>query len=180
MKIKAMAQLVSKRKTVRLYEGDGEQWVSDGVAMYSLAGLPELGLSGLFRIFEISEDKAAEFVAETAVFPVGYSVEDYMSDDEALELQDFSFSRSGYDMNILATESGKAYMVQSKYFKPFEDHEKLEYILRKTPKGQSYITAHDGMFAVAVLLPFVDAGGGVAAYMAALSGKLNKGSGSDE
>ena len=53
MKIKQIAELIKKRKWVDLYQGEGEQWVSDGVAMYSLAGLPELRLSELFRMVDI-------------------------------------------------------------------------------------------------------------------------------
>lgn len=181
MKIKAIAQIISKRKFAVLYQGEGEQWLSDGVAMYSLAGLPELRLSGLFRIFDISEDKAAEYMQrEEPALPADICMEEYAEGDERLELQDFVFARMGYTFCVLATEDGKALLVQERYFKPFEDAEALEYTLRKTPGGKSYITVHDGMFTVAVLLPFDDAGGGIAAYISALGTKLITGTGGEK
>lgn len=117
MKIKQIAELIKKRKWVDLYQGEGEQWVSDGVAMYSLA--------------------------------------------------------------VLVTEQQRAFLLQSRYLKPFEDVEALEFCLRQSPKGKSYITVHDGMFTVAVLLPFDDAGGALGAYIGALGAKLRAGRGGE-
>ena len=180
MKIKQIAALIKKRKCVTLYQGEGEQWVSDGAAMYSLAGLPELRLSELFRMMDIPEDKAADFQQrEVGVMPGDICTEDYMDGQESLELQDFTFCRLGYELAVLVKEQQRGFLLQSRYLKPFEDVEALEFCLRESPKGKSYITVHDGMFTVAVLLPFDDAGGALGAYIGDLGAKLRAGRGGE-
>lgn len=180
MKIKQIAGLIKKSKRIVLYQGDGEQWVSDGVAMYSMAGLPHMRLSEFFRMADIPAEKAADYQqSEADVMPEEICVDEYMEEDERLELQDFTFGRQGYEFSVLATEKQRAFLLQSRYLKPFEDVLTLEFCLRKSPRGKSYITVHDGIFTAAVLLPFNDAGGALATYIGELSAKLKAGKGGE-
>lgn len=153
MKIKALAALCSKAKTIVLYDDNTRQWVGDGCAAYLLpSAMGKLSSSALTAIFDISTEKAADMFIRSVDMPESYDTEDDGEDErELIWDENDRILHSGKDMVPLRTADGKVYLIQAKYLKPIMDSDGMRLTLRRRPNGRPYITAKDGMFLVAII-----------------------------
>ena len=78
MKIKSIAQICKKSKTVFLLEDyeNGNQWIGDGQAFYPVTGLPQLDEESIFTIFDIPEKQQDKWSFNNTAMPGHISFED--------------------------------------------------------------------------------------------------------
>lgn len=179
MKIKNLASLVNKSKTLELYSPDGDkpgvQWAGDGFALYSLAGLPKMTTAHVLKAMDIPDAKAADINAEAK--PIPRAVLPYTGElghtDGLTEIipADETFTYKGYVLCPFTTRSNSTYLIQAKYIKPLDNADKLSYWLAASGKAR-FIVAYDGLFPVAVLFPIADTQGNIATYLSALATRL--------
>ena len=156
MKIKALASLCSKAKQIILYDDGGQQWAGDGMAAYLLPGaFGRLNTGALTAIFDIPADKAADMLIRNIDMPAGYDTEDEGDGETELDFDtDCRILHNGRDMVPCKTPDGKVYLIQAKYIKPLTDCDGLRLSLRHmSGDGRPYITAKDGMFLTAIIMP---------------------------
>lgn len=58
MEIKKIINFCKKRGVLYLFDGDGCQWISDGIAVYPLFNLPIFDEESILKAYDISGKKA--------------------------------------------------------------------------------------------------------------------------
>lgn len=179
MKIKSLAGLINKSKTLVLYSPDEEhsapQWAGDGSALYSLAGLPKMTTAHILRAMDVPDNKAADIDAQakplpTAFLPYMRELSDTTGMREIIP-GDETFTYKGYVLCPFTTRDNACYLIQTKYIKPLDNIDKLSFWLA-SPSAARFIVAYDGLFPVAILLPMHDSQGNITRYLSALATKL--------
>lgn len=176
MKIKNLAGLVNKSKTLVLFSPDeGQQWAGDGNAFYSLAGLPKMTTAHVFRTMDIPENKAADIDAQAKPLPAALIpyVRELGGGSDLKEIipEEETFTYKGYVLCPFSTRDHATYLIQQKYIKPLDNMDKLSFFLAR-PGASRFIIAYEGLFPVAILLPMNDAQGNIATFLSALSTRL--------
>ncbi|MCM1062075.1 MAG: hypothetical protein NC452_17560, partial [Eubacterium sp.] len=65
MKLNAIAAIFKRNKRLNIsVMSDGTQWITNGIAMYSMSGMPELTPAMVLKIFDIPEDKQGQWTCE--------------------------------------------------------------------------------------------------------------------
>ena len=155
MKIKAIAAVCKKAKSIILYDGDEHQWVGDGNSAYALPeSLEGANEKTMCAIFDIPVEKTEDYLSRRSSWPEVYSEADEHTGEADLTFDtDMLVKFLGKDL-LPCEADGRVYFVQAKYIKPIEDCDGLRLTLRRTPEGTVYIAAKDGMFLQAVLVPY--------------------------
>ncbi len=156
MKLKEIAALCRKAKSVIVFDEEGRQWAGDGSAMYILPeNIGGMTPDTLCVIFDIPTDKAAEFYTRRSEFPATFESGDEAEEDELLFDTDRRVLYDGADMTPLQTPDGKVFFIKSKYLKAVNDSENLRLTLRIDGEGNRYIAVKDGMFLAAIIVPIM-------------------------
>lgn len=177
MKIKSLAGLINQSKKLVLLdtEKSSTQWAGDGVALYSLSGLPKMSCMECLRMMDIPDIKAAGIDARLQLMPDKWATYTLpLADTQGLQEilpTDETFTYQGYVLHPFSTRDGATYLIQTKYLKPLENADRLSFWLAK-PGSFRFIVAYDGLFPVAMLPPLFDAKGNIASYLSALATKL--------
>lgn len=177
MKIKSLAGLINQSKKLALLdtEKSSTQWAGDGAALYSLSGLPKMSCMECLRMMDIPDIKAAGIDARLQLMPDKWAPYTLPLDNtqglQEILPTDETFTYQGYVLHPFSTRDGATYLIQTKYLKPLENADRLSFWLAK-PGSFRFIVAYDGLFPVAMLLPFFDAKGNIASYLSALATKL--------
>lgn len=179
MKIKNLASLINKSKTLVLYSPDEEhpapQWAGDGNALYSLAGLPKMTTAHVLKTMDIPENKAADIDAQAKPLPAAFLP--YMRElSQSAGLReiipsDETFTYKGYVFCPFTTRDNASFLIQTKYINPLDNIDKLSFWLADSD-SMRFIVAYDGLFPVAILLPFHDVQGNIATFLSALATRL--------
>ncbi len=154
MKIKNIVSLFKKRKQICMHtDCHGLQWIGDGMALYPLHNLPVLNSDEIFNLFDIPEDKRAEYIVRQDSDSISYSLEDCDSETEIEEISAFSINRSGAECIPFKSEQGMLF-IDNQYMSPLLDiMVGLHYFIRYTSFGQPYIAVKAGMILTAIILP---------------------------
>jgi len=155
MKLKAVGAIVSRVKQLILLDDGASQWIGDGYAFYLVPeSLGQLTPATVCAIFDVSEDKAANWRIKRQNMPEAYDTTDDGDGREEILVYDLN-SRilyHGVDQMPVATPDGKVYFIQARYMKPLSDADPV-LTLRYSDKGQPYVIAKAGMFAEAIIMP---------------------------
>ena len=154
MKLKAIGAITNKVKQVVLLDDGERQWVGDGYAFYLLPeSLGQLTEKTACAIFDIPEEKAANWRIKRQKMPESFDTSDEGSEEEIVVYDTFRrIMFNGYDMLPATSGFGKTYFIQAKYMKPLTDADPV-LALRYTGKGLPYFVAKEGMFAEAIIMP---------------------------
>jgi hypothetical protein len=91
MKIKKAFDICKKNKVISIFGNEkGEQWLSDGYAVYSIFGLPELNEDYICKLYDINDaqrDKIRFTISQTKPL---IDVEDCSADETLAEMWDIS------------------------------------------------------------------------------------------
>ena len=155
MKLKAVGAIVSRVKQLILLDDGEGQWIGDGYAFYLVPeSLGQLTPATVCTIFDVSEDKAANWRIKRQNMPPAYDTTD--DGDGREEILGYDLNRrilhNGVDQMPVATPDGKVYFIQARYMKPLSDADPI-LTLRYSDKGQPYVIAKTGMFAEAIIMP---------------------------
>ena len=154
MKLKAIGAITNKVKQLVLLDDGQRQWVGDGYAFYLLPeSLGQLTEKTACAIFDIPEEKAANWRIKRQKMPESFDTSDEGSEEEIVVYDTFRrIMFNGYDMLPATSGFGKTYFIQAKYMKPLTDADPV-LALRYTGKGLPYFVAKEGMFAEAIIMP---------------------------
>ena len=177
MKIKVLAGLVSRQKELVLLEPEkgGAQWAGGGRALYCLDGLPEMNCTELLRMMDIPENKAADIDAKHQIFPARLEIFTRELDNtrglKEIIPSEETFTYKGVTLCPFYTRDNAAYLFQSKYLKPLENADRLNFWL-VSQNMTRFVVVYDGLFPVAMLFPFADGKGEVLNYLKTMTTRL--------
>ncbi|MCM1167091.1 MAG: hypothetical protein NC401_13885 [Ruminococcus sp.] len=135
----------------------GEQWITNGVGVYSLEDMPELKPAELLKIFDIPEDKQAEWDCEAEPMPDDLRgiCGDYKTAKMPLEPKETRVQYNGVTHLLPGDEAGSEIIpIDEKYIKPLYDN--MEYLRYFKCKFRNNIAVilYDAMNVQAVIMPY--------------------------
>lgn len=155
MKLKAIATIFKRNKFLRIWNApNGTQWITNGAAVYSMAGMPELSPATVLKIFDIPEDKQAEWNCE--VEPMPSEIYDRCIDccaiTPSLDPKETMFQYNGITY-LLSSGNGEIVPIDEKFIKPlYDDMDYLRYYKCKLKRGFA-VACYDGLQTTAVIMP---------------------------
>lgn len=157
MKLKTIATIFKRFKYLRIwYIPNGEQWITNGVAVYSMEGMPTLTPAAVLKIFDIPEDKQAEWNCEVEPMPEDLCeiCGDYRTKKIPLEPKETRVQYNGITYLLLNSENGNEIVsIDEKYIKPlYDDMEYLRYFKCNLTSGYAVIL-YDALSVKAVIMP---------------------------
>lgn len=160
MKIKSIAAICKKKKYVMLIKredrfGNILQYVSDGGAIYSVEGLPELDKDSLLTIFDIPEKQRDKWIVTTlSDIPGKIELDDTVANEKPVEREEISIVYSDRALKPIQTGQGIVF-IESRYLSPTSDVlDVLQLYVRYTEGGVPYIAVKAGFLLQAVIMPF--------------------------
>ena len=122
MKIKTIINLCKEKKRMHIFEGENEQWISDGFAIYPLFGLPRMDEKTICTAYDIDEKKAAKIIfRHSDALPDEFDFSDWPEKSEypAEEMQPYLLSGGAVLVPFMTSQGVR--FVDRKYFAPFSD-----------------------------------------------------------
>lgn len=160
MKIKSIAQICKKNKTVHLcdHSEDGQdnasQWIGDGHALYPISGLPYLDEENVYTIFDVPEKQRDGWYFKHTPMPEGICFDDTAHGEQMIESGNLSIVYAGRTLKPLRTRRGLVF-IESRYITPLVDVlGVMELYERETPSGRTYIATKAGFLLLAVIMPY--------------------------
>ncbi len=152
MEIKKIINFCKKRGVLYLFDGDGCQWISDGVAVYPLFNLPIFDEESILKAYDISGKKAEKlFMKRDDHLPEAYDFSDNVDGEVVCEMGDVIFG----DALAISTSQGMMF-IDRKYLSPFRDmQDDMLYIYeRMTKGGETYFAVKIGFSLVGIVMPY--------------------------
>ena len=154
MKIKNVAAICKRKKSIVLYnDQSGQQYISDGFAVYPVFGLPKLNMDYVLAIFDIPEKDREKYITRETVLPNGINISDDDYSKKAVIPIPISIAYGGVPLRPLKTTGGIVY-IDGRYLSPLADMlDVLELYERRTAEGALYIAAKAGFLLQGVIFP---------------------------
>lgn len=114
MKLKQIEKLLKRAKTIHIFNADDGQWLSDGVAVYPIYGLPHLDEDNIFGMFDIPEDKRDAFRCQEHDLPNSVNFGDFDRNERILDRGDISIVMRGEHLEPLFSSHGLIF-INSRY-----------------------------------------------------------------
>lgn len=152
MEIKKIISLCKKSGALILYENEGEQWISDGYALFPLSNMPLFDEETICRTYDISEKKAAKMtIRHELKMPGNISVAGDVDGEMPCEFDDELFER----VVPIQTTRGQMF-IQKRYLAPFCDTpaDMLYLFERHTPNGGTYFAVKVGFQLMGLISPY--------------------------
>lgn len=151
---------------------DAGQWLGDGAAFYRMDGMPTLTVSNIPYLFDISADKAADMTIEEQDFPEDIDISGItMAERDVTKADQLITDAAGRILSPMSTDNGLCYLLRSKYIDVL-DEEVTFSLRRKLGSEIPYIVAKDGMFVIAMFMPYWDAENTLAGWMSTIAQKF--------
>ncbi len=154
MKLKAIASIFKRYKFLRIwYMPNGEQWITNGEAIYSMEGMPTLTPAAVLKIFDVPEDKQAEWNCEVEPMPAEFCeiCGDYRTLKLPLEPKATKVQYNGIT-NLLLSGENEIVSINERYTKPLDDMDYLRYFKCNLQSGYVVIL-YDGLSVIAAIMP---------------------------
>lgn len=138
MKIKAIVSAFKPRKIANISDvvDNDVQWISNGTAWYSLDGMPKFTPTSLLKMFDIPEEKQAEWTSEQT------SVSRYIIDeskDYELEEMKMQIKWLGETYTFFKDEHS-VLAINEKYLKPlYDEWDYLRYVAHPLSDGRTTV-----------------------------------------
>lgn len=155
MKIAEIRKLCQRNKTIILYRHGHEQWVSDGRAIYPLAGLPTMGKESITALMDVPEDKADGYYIDKSPVPPNICLDDNCQ-EETLRQTNYTLS----DLQPLYTPDGEYILIDPNYLRPLKDFAGEMCLYLRGDPGARYVAVKTGLILRAVILPMTLSGNG--------------------
>ena len=156
MKIKAIATIFKRNKFLRIWDTpNGSQWITNGVAAYSMEGMPELTPAMLLKIFDIPEDKQADWNCKVEPMPAElYEIcSDYQRPRMSLEAKNVTVQYNGVVHMLLNGSGGEIVSIDEKYMKPLNDDMDYLRLYKCNMQNGFAVICHSGFETTAVIMP---------------------------
>lgn len=159
MKLKAIAATFKRNKFLRIWNApNGEQWIGNGAALYKMSGMPELTPAVILKIFDIPEDKQAEWNCELEEMPA--NMLELCKDEFYKPEQQFEQMKIGVDWLgktlLFLKNPFDIIAVDEKFVKPlYDDIDYLQFIKRTYGSQNGFaIACYNALELQAVIMPF--------------------------
>lgn len=155
MKLKTIATIFKRNKFLRIWNTpDGSQWITNGIAAYSMEGMPELTPAMLLKIFDIPEDKQAEWNCKVEPMPAElYEVcSDYRRPRISLDVKNVTVQYNGV-VHMLLSGNGAIVSIDEKYIKPLYDDMDYLQLYKCGLKNGFAVICHSGFETTALIMP---------------------------
>ncbi len=154
MKISRIAGAFKPSKLLTVHTAvDGEQWIGNGRAFYSLRGMPPLSPAVVLTFFDIPPSKQDKWTLGEEGLPSYVNFSDNARGDRALDECTLSVNWNGNTF-ILMTCDNSIYAVDVNYLKPlFDDPDYLYFFARRAESGDVVIVAKVALEVKAVIIP---------------------------
>ena len=152
MEIKRIISLCKKSGRLILFENNGQQWLSDGSALYPLEDMPRFDRETVCRTYDISERKAGQMdIRHELKMPGGYDPRDNLPDEVPCDFDEEFFER------IVPVKTSEGLMfILKRYLSPFRDTpaDMLNLYERRTPDGGLYFAVKVGFALTGLIAPY--------------------------
>lgn len=146
---KKVASICKKSKSVLLAtSNDNTQWVGQGRAFYSMAGLPKMTLPEVMNALDYTEDEKAKFTT-MAPIDLGKSIYDTYSEEiPADEIKAVYHNAIKY---LMIKAGGRVILINSEYLVPIKYEAQTSYYVRFKENGDAFLCVKSGLFAEAIV-----------------------------
>ncbi len=143
-----------KHYAKREADAEGVQWISDGVAVYPLYGMPQLDESNIFTMFDIPDEKRGKYMFDdSGRIARTVNLADNTDSERQVQQSDILLHSGGYILMPIKTSKGIVY-INKKYLAPFSDSENGVMLYERiAPDGTVYIAVKTGFFLSGVISP---------------------------
>lgn len=159
MKIKKIIDLCIKRGTMGIFTNPDtqEQYMSDGIAIYPLEGLPFVNEQYICAMYDITDKKANKTrFSNIKGLPEAVDLSDSVKEETVATLNDISVTLGGIVHMPILTEQGLMF-IEGRYLSPLADIDSqyLQFYLRYNIRNKPVIVVKNGFVLVAVINPIV-------------------------
>lgn len=146
---KKVAAICKKSKSVLLAtSNDNTQWVGQGRAFYSIAGLPKMTLPEVMNALDYTEDEKAKFTT-MAPMDLGKSISDaYPEEIPADEIKAVYHNAIKY---LMIKAGGRVILINSEYLVPVKHEAQTSYYVRFKENGDAFLCVKVGLLAEAIV-----------------------------
>jgi hypothetical protein len=154
MKLKAIAAIFRHNKQLEIFNTpEGEQWVCNGVAMYSMRGMPHMSPEIVLRIFDVPPDKRSEWICRESEMPTVIDYSDGSASEEGIEPMVIRIGWYGIGY-WLFPDGWRIYSFDEDYIKPLLDEpDYLTFHRRETENDGFVLACKTGFELKAIITP---------------------------
>lgn len=154
MKTKKCFDICKKSGVFYVYQGDGEQWLSNGCAYYPISGLPALTEDSICKLYDINDTQRSRCIFNFFAGNPPIPVSDSTSDETYAEMWDITIAIKDKIVIPISTEAGILF-IDRKYLNPFADmpNDDMRLTIRENAKGKRYVCVKFGLIAYAFIAP---------------------------
>lgn len=147
MKNSKIFNIVKKSGQAFVFNMSSEQWLSDGLAAYSLAGLPEFSEESLLCMMDKTSDD---------LFPISMNAQAVvnMEEDEYFDatIYPMTLKWKKKELIFIKYDINMGFFVNLKYISGFIDDYNYSFSVYRNQKSH-YLVIKDGMFPVCIVFP---------------------------
>ena len=154
MKLKTIASIFNRNKRLTIYTAEGGgQWIGNGMAMYSLRGMPHMTPEIVLRIFDVPPDKQNKWICNEEETPTVIDLADTAPGDT--DIEPLKTNMEYYGVNYwLFPDGRRIYSFNEDYIKPLLDEpDYLTYHKRETEGGGFVLVCKIAFEIKAIILP---------------------------
>ncbi|GHU42251.1 hypothetical protein FACS1894111_05880 [Clostridia bacterium] len=154
MKLKTIASIFNRNKQLTIYTTEsGEQWLSNGMAMYSLRGMPYMESETILRIFDVPPDKRSKWFCNESKMTSTVEYEDNTENETGMEPLNVKIEWLD-DKYWFFQDGKKIYGFKEEYIKPLLDEpDYLTYHKRELDCGVFVLACKIGFEIKAIIFP---------------------------
>ena len=151
MKNSKIFEIIKKGGQAICFEIDGEQWISDGRAAYSLAGLPKFSKETLLCMLDKTENDTFP-VMMNAPTVIGFNEELDRGEGFDVEIPSITIKWKKEEYILVKFDINQSFFVKLKYVKEFYKDYNYRFTVEKTAKGY-FLAVYDGFIPCAAIMP---------------------------
>lgn len=154
MKLNKVASIIKKNKRLVIYTAsNGAQWISNGMAAYSMAGMPHLTKEIVLKIFDVPQDKQGGWICTETELPSGIDFESAIQQEREIEPMKIFIDWMG-DVYWLFKDGKQIYTIKEEFIKPFSDNQEyITYFRREMHGGHFVLAIKNGLTLEAIITP---------------------------
>lgn len=160
MKLKAIATIFKRNKSLKILTmPNGAQWITNGIAMYSMSGMPKLTPAMVLKIFDIPDDKQSEWTCEVKPMPENMCemcTSGFYTTESLLEAKKSTIEYGGVTYSLLSNNDDFI-AIDEKYLKPlYDDMEYMQFYKRESSNKCVFaIVCQNALELEAVIMPIM-------------------------
>lgn len=144
-----------KSKRFEIYEHEGTQWLGDGIAAYSMLGMPHFDKETVLPLIGVDDmSKASYDVAQFDTLPNAETIMPMQAEGDGTLIP----TRLQIGTSIMLKGSGsnapKCIFCDAVRMKPFLGDSQLEYVSRTTKNNEPIVVVKYGMITVGCIIPW--------------------------